>query len=43
MDIAGHGHSMAGCVIAEAAKLMPKRVKGIIGVDTSQNVALAFS
>ncbi|TCN74397.1 pimeloyl-ACP methyl ester carboxylesterase [Vibrio crassostreae] len=37
------GHSMAGGVIAEAAKLMPKRVKGIIGVDTSQNVALAVS
>ena len=37
------GHSMAVGVIAEAAKLMPKRVKGIIGVDTSQNVALAVS
>ncbi|ANU36143.1 alpha/beta hydrolase [Vibrio scophthalmi] len=37
------GHSMAGGVIAEAAKLMPKRVKGIIGVDTSQNVALPVS
>jgi pimeloyl-ACP methyl ester carboxylesterase len=34
------GHSMAGGIIAEAAKLMPKKVKGIIGVDTSQNVAL---
>ncbi|EGU35586.1 alpha/beta fold hydrolase [Vibrio scophthalmi] len=37
------GHSMAGGVIAEAAKLMPKRVKGIIGIDTSQNVALPVS
>ncbi|MEZ8739580.1 MULTISPECIES: alpha/beta fold hydrolase [Photobacterium] len=37
------GHSMAGGVIAEAAKLMPKKVKSIIGVDTSQNVALAFA
>jgi pimeloyl-ACP methyl ester carboxylesterase len=37
------GHSMAGGVIAEAAKLMPNKVIGIIGVDTSQNVALKFS
>ncbi|WP_199611499.1 alpha/beta fold hydrolase [Flocculibacter collagenilyticus] len=37
------GHSMAGGVIAEAAKLMPNKVKGIIGVDTSQNVALKLS
>lgn len=37
------GHSMAGGVIAEAAKLMPKKVKAIIGVDTSQNVALPLS
>lgn len=36
------GHSMAGGIIAETAKLMPKKVKGIIGVDTSQNVALEF-
>ncbi|EGU54182.1 alpha/beta hydrolase fold protein [Vibrio orientalis CIP 102891 = ATCC 33934] len=33
------GHSMGGGVIAEAAKLMPREVIGIIGVDTSQNVA----
>ncbi|MGD9860857.1 MAG: alpha/beta fold hydrolase [Marinobacterium sp.] len=33
------GHSMGGGVIAEAAKLMPKRVVGIVGVDTLQNVA----
>lgn len=37
------GHSMEGGVIAEAAKLMPKRLKGIVGVDTSQNVAIAVS
>ena len=32
------GHSMGGAVIAEAARLMPKRVKGIIGVDTLGNI-----
>jgi len=32
------GHSMGGGVIAEAARLMPKRVVGIVGVDTLQNV-----
>ncbi|NCC50578.1 MAG: alpha/beta hydrolase [Spartobacteria bacterium] len=32
------GHSMGGRVIAEAAKLMPGRVIGMIGVDTLQNV-----
>jgi pimeloyl-ACP methyl ester carboxylesterase len=32
------GHSMGGAVIAEAARLMPKRVIGLIGVDTLQNV-----
>ncbi|MCM8922155.1 MAG: alpha/beta hydrolase, partial [Candidatus Thiodiazotropha sp.] len=32
------GHSMGGAVIAEAAHLMPKRVKGLIGVDTLGNV-----
>jgi pimeloyl-ACP methyl ester carboxylesterase len=37
------GHSMAGGVIAEAAKLMPNKIIGIIGVDTSQNVALKLS
>ncbi|WP_440875872.1 alpha/beta fold hydrolase [Thalassotalea sp. PLHSN55] len=37
------GHSMGGGVIAEAAKLMPERVIGIIGIDTSQNVALNFT
>ena len=33
------GHSMGGGVIAEAARLMPKKVIGIIGIDTLQNVA----
>jgi len=33
------GHSMGGGVIAEAARLMPKKVVGIIGVDTLQNIA----
>jgi pimeloyl-ACP methyl ester carboxylesterase len=33
------GHSMGGAVVAEAAKLMPKRVIGIVGVDTLQDVA----
>jgi pimeloyl-ACP methyl ester carboxylesterase len=33
------GHSMGGGVIAEAARLMPDKIAGIIGVDTLQNVA----
>jgi len=33
------GHSMGGGVIAEAARLMPQRVVGIVGIDTLQNVA----
>lgn len=33
------GHSMGGGVIAEAARLMPTKVSGIIGIDTLQNVA----
>ncbi len=33
------GHSMGGGVIAEAARLMPEKVVGIIGIDTLQNVA----
>ena len=32
------GHSMGGVVIAEAARLMPDRVKGLIGIDTLENV-----
>ncbi len=37
------GHSMGGGIIAEAAKLIPNNVIGIIGVDTSQNVASKIS
>jgi pimeloyl-ACP methyl ester carboxylesterase len=33
------GHSMGGSVIAEAARLMPEKVAGIVGVDTLHNVA----
>jgi pimeloyl-ACP methyl ester carboxylesterase len=32
------GHSMGGSVIAEAARLMPHRVIGLIGVDTFDNI-----
>ena len=32
------GHSMGGGVIAEAARLMPERVVGIVGIDTLHNV-----
>jgi len=32
------GHSMGGSVIAEAARLMPDRVIGLIGVDTLHNI-----
>lgn len=32
------GHSMGGSVIAEAARLMPDRVIGLIGVDTFANI-----
>ena len=32
------GHSMGGTVAAEAAQLMPRRVVGLVGVDTLQNV-----
>lgn len=32
------GHSMGGIVIAEAARLKPDRVLGLIGVDTLQDV-----
>jgi len=33
------GHSMGGGVMAEVARLMPKKVVAIIGIDTLQNVA----
>jgi pimeloyl-ACP methyl ester carboxylesterase len=32
------GHSMGGSVIAEAARLMPKLVIGLIGIDTLENI-----
>lgn len=32
------GHSMGGSAIAEAARLMPDRVIGLIGIDTLQNI-----
>ena len=32
------GHSMGGSVVAEAARLMPDRVIGLIGVDTLENI-----
>jgi pimeloyl-ACP methyl ester carboxylesterase len=32
------GHSMGGSIIAEAARLMPRRVIGLIGIDTLENV-----
>ena len=32
------GHSMGGTVIAEAARLMPNGVAGLIGIDTLENI-----
>ena len=32
------GHSMGGSVIAEAARLMPNRVVGLIGIDTLEDI-----
>jgi pimeloyl-ACP methyl ester carboxylesterase len=37
------GHSMGGSVIAEAARLMPDRVVGLIGVDTLENIEYPMS
>lgn len=37
------GHSMGGEVISEAARLMPDRVIGLIGVDTLQDVEYALT
>jgi pimeloyl-ACP methyl ester carboxylesterase len=42
-DVILMGHSMGGAVIVEAARLMPKRVKGIIGVDTFFDVEFSLS
>jgi len=37
------GHSMGGSAIAEAARLMPDRVVGLVGVDALENVEFHFS
>ena len=37
------GHSMGGSVIAEAARLMPQRVIGLIGIDTLENIEYALT
>tara|TARA_R100001377_G_C3183255_1_gene107496 strand:+ start:496 stop:1356 length:861 start_codon:yes stop_codon:yes gene_type:complete len=37
------GHSMGGSVVASTAQLLPKKVKGIIGVDTLHDVSLKIS
>ena len=37
------GHSMGGLVILEAARRMPKRVIGLVGVDTLQNFEGKFT
>lgn len=37
------GHSMGGSVIAEAARLMPDRVIGLIGVDTLENIEYSMT
>jgi len=37
------GHSMGGSVIAEAARLMPDRVIGLIGIDTLENIEYPLS
>ena len=37
------GHSMGGGIIAEASRLMPKKIISIIGIDTYQNVDEKFT
>ncbi|NEZ04994.1 alpha/beta hydrolase [Wenzhouxiangella sp. XN201] len=37
-DVVLIGHSMGGPVVAETAQLLPDRVRGLIGVDTFQNL-----
>lgn len=37
------GHSMGGNIIAEAARMMPSRVRGLIGIDTLQSVEYKMS
>jgi transporter family-2 protein len=36
------GHSMGGSVIAEAARLMPGRVIGLIGIDTLESIFITY-
>jgi len=36
------GHSMGGPVVLEAARLMPERVIGVVGVDTLQDADLKY-
>ena len=42
-DVLLIGHSMGGPVIAEVAKNIPKRVIGLIGVDTWENIEYPLS
>jgi len=37
------GHSMGGSVVASTARLLPEKVKGIVGVDTFHDVSLKIS
>ena len=37
------GHSMGGAVIAETARLIPQRIKGLIGVDTYNSIEYPLS
>jgi pimeloyl-ACP methyl ester carboxylesterase len=37
------GHSMGGLVIAEAARLMPDQVIGLVGIDTLENIEYPLS
>lgn len=37
-DVVLIGHSMGGPVVAQTARLLPDRVRGLIGVDTFQNL-----
>jgi pimeloyl-ACP methyl ester carboxylesterase len=37
------GHSMGGYVILEAARLMPQRVFGLVGVDTLQDFEIKYT
>jgi pimeloyl-ACP methyl ester carboxylesterase len=37
------GHSMGGSVIAEAARLMPNRIVGLVGIDTLGNIEYSLT